>query len=86
MLLEEINQKISNIEKDINEIKELLVELNSKIDNNLISNCDKMGNHIDFVENVYSKFKYPLEKIGSYFVPNLKIEEGDGINLKMNPG
>jgi len=86
MSLEEISNKVSNIERDIHEIKELLAELNSKIDNNLIANCDKMGNHIDFVENVYSKFKYPLEKIGSYFVPTLTVEDSDSINLGMNPG
>lgn len=34
-----------------------------KIDGNVIKNCDKMGNHIDFVNGVYESVKMPLNYI-----------------------
>ena len=34
-----------------------------KLDGSVIKNCDKMGNHIDFVNNVYATVKVPLNYI-----------------------
>jgi hypothetical protein len=55
-------------EQNIREIKTQLARLEDKVDNiielldgSLKNNCEKMGEHIDFVEQVYSNVKYPLE-------------------------
>lgn len=49
------NQKINS--DNINKILDIL-------DNDyIIDNCKKMGEHIDFVENVYNNVKYPLSYI-----------------------
>ena len=67
-------KKMDTIEKKIDAIYEILVKLNSniedmdkkinKLSNNindsLVPECKKMGSHIDFVENVYDTVKYPL--------------------------
>lgn len=36
-----------------------------KLDNDVIDNCDKMGNHIDFVNGVYDTVKVPLNYISN---------------------
>ena len=69
-----MEHKIIKIEEQLTGIKELLVklnnnmeELNKKVDNlkenvveNLVGECKKMGEHIDFIENVYENVKHPL--------------------------
>ena len=44
-----------------------IVELNNKLDrieqllnNEILNNCNKMSNHIDFIERIYEYIKYPL--------------------------
>ena len=51
--LQEIDDKINRLEVKINLILELLQK-------EVHPNCQKMGNHIDFVENVYDNVKNPL--------------------------
>jgi len=53
--LKEIKHKINELEEKIN----LLLEKN-EINT---ENCNKMGQHVDFIESVYTKVKYPLEFI-----------------------
>jgi hypothetical protein len=36
-----------------------------KLDGSVIKNCDKMGNHIDFVNGVYATVKVPLNYIAN---------------------
>ena len=49
------NQKINS--DNINKILDILYN------NDVIDNCKKMGEHIDFVEKVYQNVKYPLSYI-----------------------
>jgi len=46
-------------------IEEKLNTILQKMDNNIIKNCDKMGHHIDFVNNVYDTVKVPLHYISN---------------------
>jgi len=69
-----MEERIKNIELELGDIKELMIKLNNNIedinnkmniltgtlDNDLIPECKKMGEHIDFVENVYDTVKHPL--------------------------
>jgi hypothetical protein len=48
-----VNTKLSVLEKKID-------ELNHSINDDLVTECKKMGNHIDFIENVYDNVKHPL--------------------------
>lgn len=44
-----------------------VIELNEKLDrienllnNEILNNCNKMSNHIDFIERIYDYIKFPL--------------------------
>lgn len=44
-----------------------IIDLNDKLDrieqllnNEILNNCNKMSNHIDFIERIYEYIKYPL--------------------------
>ena len=62
-----MDDRIRIIEKKVNNIEILLIKLSDKIDQlneklseDVLPECQKMGSHIDFVENVYETVKYPL--------------------------
>lgn len=63
ILLEMMNSNSSRINdlerkfEKINEKLDLIIEILNK---DLKQNCKKMGEHIDFVENVYDNVKNPL--------------------------
>ena len=48
-------EKIDKIQKDVDELKMLFVENRES--------CEKMTKHIDFVNEIYEKFKHPLNVI-----------------------
>lgn len=49
-----------NITEDIQNIKQELIKINEKIDDNIVIECKRMGHHITFIENIYENIKYPL--------------------------
>ena len=76
-----MEEKIDNLNKNVDTIKELLQsltimvgetnervdlldkkidKLTIKLEGDIISECKKMGSHIDFVESVYDSVKKPL--------------------------
>ena len=54
--VEELKQEIKEMREQLNRIEKLLIKSVGK-------NCEKMGNHIDFVESVYNTVKHPLTYI-----------------------
>ncbi|MDA7464090.1 hypothetical protein N8996_04805 [Candidatus Poseidonia alphae] len=62
--VETINDKIEVINKKLDENKIILDEntelICKKIDEDISDECKKMGSHIDFIEGIYDKMKYPL--------------------------
>ena len=48
-----IQNEIAKLKSQVERIEEKLDAILQKMDNNIIKNCDKMGDHIDFVNNVY---------------------------------
>jgi hypothetical protein len=56
--LKELTDRIDVIEKKL----DLILQ---KLDVSVIKNCDKMGNHIDFVNGVYATVKVPLNYISN---------------------
>ena len=73
--LNNIHNRVSILEKNqiknMENINQIINMLNS---GDIIDNCKKMGNHINFVENVYNSVKYPLSficnKITKYSMQN----------------
>lgn len=72
-----INQNIGDIKTMLQSFVELLNETNKKVDlleqkldhltEKLIPECEKMGSHINFVQDVYENVKYPLEYVCNQF-------------------
>ncbi len=60
-----VRSEIMNLKNKIERIEEKLDVILQKMDNNIIKNCDKMGDHIDFVNNVYDTVKVPLHYISN---------------------
>ena len=60
-----IQNEIAKLKSQVERIEEKLDAILQKMDNNIIKNCDKMGDHIDFVNNVYDTVKVPLHYISN---------------------
>ena len=56
--IEYIKNRLSNIENKLDKLLSIL-------DENMVENCNKMGEHINFVENVYKTVKKPLEYVSN---------------------
>ena len=71
-LLESIDNKLGKIDNKIDNLDKRIKNLEDIMINNT-EECKKMGNHIDFVENVYDTVKHPL----GYICNNVKYYIGD---------
>lgn len=60
-----IRNEITILKIKIDRVEEKLDAILQKMDTNIIKNCDKMGEHIDFVNNVYDTVKVPLHYISN---------------------
>jgi GTP cyclohydrolase III len=60
-----IRNEITNLKNQVERMEEKLDAILQKLDDNIIKNCDKMGDHIDFVNNVYDTVKVPLHYISN---------------------
>tara|TARA_B100001059_G_scaffold120673_2_gene120808 strand:+ start:163 stop:453 length:291 start_codon:yes stop_codon:yes gene_type:complete len=70
--LSEMNEKIDRIEQKIDMLLEKM-EISVK-------ECNKMGEHIDFIENVYDTVKFPL----SYICDKVNVFSGSDTNSLEN--
>tara|TARA_Y100000591_G_C21566504_1_gene561236 strand:- start:77 stop:505 length:429 start_codon:yes stop_codon:yes gene_type:complete len=64
---QQLNNRLYTIEKNMNNIKDNIINTQVQLDliikilnGDVKDNCEKMKNHIDFVENVYDNVKNPL--------------------------
>jgi hypothetical protein len=102
-ITESINNKksIKNLEEKVNQLNISLKEIDQKIDiiinilnKDVKDKCNKMGEHIDFIENVYDNVKNPLgylcNKLNSitdtsnYSLEDFESEEDDDFILDEN--
>ena len=56
IMIGETNERVDLLDKKIDKIT-------TKLDGDIISECKKMGSHIDFVESVYDSVKKPLNYV-----------------------
>lgn len=68
--LQELNEKIDYNTKLLNDILKL-------INNDVKKKCDKMNQHIEFVENVYDAVKSPLNYICNSINSNTSLPSND---------
>lgn len=55
-----LNDKINEIDNKISEIDDKLSDILILLERDVKPNCNKMNNHIDFIENIYQNVKNPL--------------------------
>ena len=58
--VERIETKVDTLQKDITELHEKFDNLERLLQKDVLPSCNKMGDHIEFVECVYSNVKSPL--------------------------
>lgn len=80
--LEELNVKINKNNEKLDLIVNILKEKVAK-------DCEKMGEHIDFIENVYEAVKNPLSYIcntinESTKLPEIKANIDDDIDIEID--
>ena len=59
-ILYKINKNLETINTRLTTIENKIETIEKKIDCDLVNECKKMGDHINFVENVYENVKHPL--------------------------
>lgn len=55
-----LENKIDNLEKKLDNLETKLDKIYDLITNNIVNSCNKMNNHINFIENVYETIKMPM--------------------------
>ena len=60
-----IRNEITILKNKIERMEEKLDAILQRMENSIIKNCDKMGDHIDFVNNVYDTVKVPLQYLSN---------------------
>ena len=74
----DIADTLSSICKRLTRIEEKLEVINVKIEKDVVNECKKMGDHIDFIEKVYENVKHPL----GYITNKIKyLTHGENKNI-----
>ena len=55
-----MEEKINKIELKLEDLDEKIERLTSLIQNHVVADCNKMSEHINFVETIYDNVKNPL--------------------------
>ena len=56
----EVKSKLDSLEEKINDLDDKLSDILILLERDIKPNCNKMSNHIDFIDNVYDNVKNPL--------------------------
>lgn len=62
-MIERNEKRFTILENKIDLILEKIDKMNEIVNNDVKENCEKMGEHIEFVEKVYKKVKRPMEYV-----------------------
>jgi len=54
---------LSTLSKKIDKLKENIDTILIILLHDVKNNCNKMSEHIDFIDNIYTKVKYPMEYV-----------------------
>jgi archaellum component FlaC len=57
---DDINERLKKLEEKMNTLDLKLDKILDLLQGDIIENCEKMGNHINFVERIYDNVKRPL--------------------------
>lgn len=57
---DKINKRLKSLEEKMETLETKLDKILELIQGDIVENCEKMGNHINFVERIYDNVKRPL--------------------------
>lgn len=69
----EITNDLSNIEARLENIEDNLQRLLTLMETNSIS-CNKMDTHINFVESIYQRLRYPFSQFLPRYILSKKLK------------
>lgn len=58
--MDNLLKRLDNVESKLIDIEQSLREIRMILDQKITKDCEKMSEHIDFIEHVYSNVKHPL--------------------------
>lgn len=65
--IEEIKQLLLLLSKKVDSLEQKIDNLTTRMDEEVLAECKKMGSHINFIETVYENVKHPLGYICNRF-------------------
>lgn len=65
---------LNKLNETISENNIILKRIEEKMDNEITSECRKMGSHIDFIESVYEKVRNPMDYLCDKFGSPKKLD------------
>lgn len=74
-----LEDKLNGLDDKLNGLDDKLSKIISILEKDISKNTQKMGEHIDFIENVYENVKYPL----GYLCNFIKRRHSSSINYKL---
>lgn len=66
---------LNKLNETISENNIILRRIEEKMDNEITSECRKMGSHIDFIESVYERVRTPMNYLCYKFCSTKQIEQ-----------
>ena len=72
----------TELKTDIKRLESKIDKIIEYLEKDIVKNCDKMGEHIDFVETVYETVKHPLDFICSKVNTMMSIENNSSRELE----
>lgn len=77
--MDEINEKVSNIDKKLDDLTEK-IDILLKKNNDVSDDCRKMSVHIDFVNDIYHKIQCPIWNIINVANKYLSYDDNDDVH------
>jgi len=74
--MDKVEQKMDKVEQKIDKVEQKLDNLNNKTEN-MEQDCTQMRNHIDFIEDTYSKVRAPLNFFTNQINALISNDNGD---------
>lgn len=79
--IKKVEEKVDKLQNDITRLHEKLDKMDELLQKDIGPSCNKMGNHIEFVECVYTNVKSPL----GYLVDKVNYMVGKAPSNKALP-
>ena len=77
--MNELNIKLNEIDTKLNDLDDKIADILILLERDVKPNCNKMNNHIDFIESIYENVKNPL----GFLCNKINYVRNDNINYNL---